>query len=315
MDKKSRILVTGASGMVGKNMLDLLEKRGYKNVLSPTFSRLDLRDQNKTEIYFKKQKPDYVFHFAARVGGIMANIKNPAVFLYDNVAISSNVINSAYKSGVKKLLNLGSSCIYPRASKQPMKEKYLLTGKLEPTNEGYALAKIFSLNLCEKYNEQHKTNFISLIPPNLYGPYERFDPLHSHVISALIIKFHKAKLHNNKKITLWGTGSAVREFLYAPDAVEAALYFISNYSVKDLNNEFINIGQGKGVSINKLARIIKKVVGYDGTISWDSSKPDGMPKKVMEVTKMKKYKFSPKVELEEGIIRLYHYYLKNGDKK
>ncbi len=312
MNKDSKIYISGHNGMVGKTMLDLLKKEGYTNIITRDSKKLDLKDQKAVEEFFKSKKPEYVFHFAAKVGGIMANIENPATFLYDNLMISSNVIHSSHKFKVKKLINLGSSCIYPRECEQPMKEEYLLTGKLEPTNEGYALAKIIGLKLCETYNIQHKTDFISLMPCNLYGINERFDINHSHVLAALIMKFHKAKTENLPSVTLWGTGKAKREFLYVEDLSKAILHFATNYSSEDLNNEFINIGSGEDISIKDLAELIKKIVGYEGEVEWDSSKPDGMPRKLLDISKMKEYEFTPETSLEKGIKKTYKYYLENA---
>jgi GDP-L-fucose synthase len=310
MNKNSKIYISGHAGMVGKTLWQLLKEKGYKNLIGKKSSELDLRDAEETEKFFRTEKPEYVFHLAAKVGGIMDNIEHPADFLHDNLAISLNIINCAYEFGVKKLLNLGSSCVYPRNCKQPMKEEYLLSGGLEPTNEAYALAKISALKLCEYYNKQYGTDFTSLMPCNLYGINEKFDPKYSHVISGLILKFHNAKIKNDKNITLWGTGKARREFLYVEDFVKIALFFMEKFSVKDLNNSFINIGSGKDVSIKELAHVIADIVDYKGEIKWDLTKPDGMPEKLMDVKKMKKFWSPPLISLEKGIKLTYNYYLK-----
>lgn len=309
ISRDSKIFVSGHSGMVGKTMLKLLKDKCFSNVIVKDSSVLDLKNQNAVGKFFFEEKPDYVFHFAAKVGGIMANVSDPSGFLYDNLLISSNVIYAAYKTGVKKLLNLGSSCIYPRECSQPMKEEYLLSGKLEPTNEGYALSKIVGLKFCEFLNKQYETDFISLMPCNLYGINECFDPIHSHVISGMIMKFHDAKTTNLKKIQLWGTGSARREFLYVEDLVHAALYFMDNYSAKDLGNRFVNIGSGEDISVMDLANLISDIVGFKGEIEWDFSRPDGMPQKLLDVSRMKEFGFNPKISLREGIERTYEYYL------
>lgn len=309
MNKKAKIYITGHQGMVGGNLLELLYKKGFSNIITRTSKELDLRNAQSVDSFFKYEKPDYVFHLAARVGGIMANIQSPAEFLYDNVMISSNIIESSRRHSVKKLLNFGSSCMYPRECPQPMKEEYLLSGKLEPTNEGYALAKILSVKLCESYHRQYGCDFISLVPCNLYGVYERFDPVHSHVISGLIMKMHEAKMANTPSLTLWGTGEARREFLFANDAARAAYYFMQNYSAKDLGNNLVNVGSGFDVPIKELAEIIRTVVQYKGTLSWDPLKPDGMPQKLMDISRMKSFKFKPLISLEKGVQLTYDYYL------
>lgn len=307
--RDSKIYISGHNGMVGKTMFKLLKDKGFSNIVVKDSSVLDLKNQSAVEKFFFDEKPNYVFHFAARVGGIMANVSDPAGFLYDNLLISSNVIYGAYKANVKKLLNLGSSCVYPRECPQPMKEEYLLSGKLEPTNEGYALSKIAALKLCEFLNTQYGTDFISLMPCNLYGINERFDAVHSHVISGMIMKFHEAKIGKQKKVQLWGTGSARREFLYVEDLARAALYFMDNYSAKDLGNQFVNIGSGEDIRIRDLADLISGIIGFKGEMEWDSSKPDGMPQKLLDVTRMKDFNFNPEISLKEGIRRTYDYYL------
>lgn len=310
MKKKSIIYISGHSGMLGKTLHKILVDHGYKNIAVKCSSDLDLKNSRQTENFFKKERPEYVFHFAARVGGIVDNVQYPVEFLSDNLKISLNVINSAYKFGVKKLLNLGSSCVYPRECKQPMKEEYLFSGKFEPTNEGYALAKVSALKLCEYYNKQHGTNYLTLMPCNLYGINERFDPASSHVIAGLICKFHEAKLRQVAKVTLWGTGEARREFLYVEDMAKIALFFMENFSVKDLRNSFINIGSGKDYAISDLAKIIANIIGFSGEIRWNHSKPDGMPRKLLDITKMKNFYSFPLISLEKGVKLTYDYFLK-----
>lgn len=309
MNKASKIYVSGHTGMVGKTIFETLKAQGYTNVIVKDSRDLDLRDQSKVDAFFAQEKPEYVFLAAAKVGGIMANINSPATFLYDNLMISTNIIHAAYKHSVKKLLNLGSSCIYPRESKQPMKEEYMLDGKLEPTNEGYAIAKIAALKQCEYYNKQYNTNFITIIPCNLYGINDHFDPINSHVLSALIRKFHSAKVEKTDFVEMWGTGNVFRELLYVQDAADASIYFMQKYDVEQLKNTFVNVGSGEDISIRDLALLVKDIVGYKGDMHWDTSKPDGMPRKLMDVTRMKKYGFTPKVSLKQGIKNTYDYYL------
>ncbi|MFC1655704.1 GDP-L-fucose synthase family protein [Patescibacteria group bacterium] len=310
MQKDSKIYISGHTGMVGKTMYDFLQNNGYTNLVVRTSSELDLRNQKQVNEFFEKEKPEYVFHFAAKVGGIMANVNNPAEFFYDNVMITSNVIHGAYKSGVKKLLNLGSSCIYPAKCEQPMKEEHLMTGTLEPTNEGYALAKIIGLKLCETYNKQNETNFISLMPCNIYGVNEHFDLKNSHVLSALVKKFVDAKSAGQKSVTLWGAGVARREFMYSEDVAEACHYFMQNFDAKDLPS-FVNIGSGTDVSIKELAELISSAVGFEGDIEYDTSKPDGMLQKLLNVDKAKSLGWSSKVSLEEGVQKTINYYKEN----
>lgn len=301
MNKNSKIYITGHTGMVGKTLHDHLISQGYQNIITSNSQELDLRNQTSVKELFETNKPEYVFHIAAKVGGIMANIENPATFLYDNLMINSNVINSAYESNVKKLLFFGSSCIYPRECLQPMKEEYILTGPFEPTNEGYAISKIAGLKLCEYYNKQYKTDFLTIIPPNLYGENEKYDEKNSHVLISLLHKFHKAKIENQKEIILWGTGVARREFMHVKDAVRACEFFMQNISAKNIEDKFVNVGTGEDISIKELALLIAKKLNYEGEIKWDSSKPDGMPQKLMDVSKMKELGFEPEVKLEAGI--------------
>lgn len=307
IDKNAKIYISGHRGMVGSAVLRLLEKKGYRNLVLRTSKELDLRRQQAVDNFIKKEKPEYIFHFAAKVGGIKANIDYPAEFLYDNVTITTNVIHTAYKYRIKKLLYLGSSCIYPRECPQPMKEEYLLSGKLEPTNEGYALAKIVGLKLCEYYNRQYQTNFISLMSPNVYGSNDNFSPDTSHVIAALIRKFLEAKMNNLEQVEVWGTGRARREFLYVEDLAEACLYFMNNYEAKNLPT-FLNIGYGEDISIEELAEIIKEEVGYNGKIYWSSSYPDGMPQKLLDSTLSRKLGWKPKTPLKEGLRKTINWY-------
>ncbi|MCD6168106.1 MAG: GDP-L-fucose synthase [Caldisericia bacterium] len=377
MNKNSKIFVAGVTGLVGSAIVRKLIKKGYTNIigsyhsrnpqqryqnnpknLQPRFIKLDLRRQEDTESFFEQEKPDYVFLAAAKVGGILANNTYKAEFIYDNLMIAANVINSAYKFGVKKLLNLGSSCIYPKFAPQPMKEEYLLTNSLEPTNEPYAIAKIAAIKLCRYYNEQYGTNFVSVMPTNLYGPNDNFHLLNSHVLPALIRKFHLAKLlqqgdfeaikkdfirnKDNKTVisnsllvveedsskdevirllsyygikyvntsvtvTLWGTGKSYREFLYVDDLADVCIYLMENHDYKDIG-EFVNIGVGEDITIKDLAFIIKDIVGFKGEISFDTSKPDGTPRKLLDISRILRLGWQPKVSLREGIGHTYKWY-------
>ncbi len=307
MEPNAKIYVAGHMGMVGSAIVRTLKKRGFTKIIYRRSSELDLTDQNAVQQFFALEKPEYVFLAAAKVGGIAANIERPAEFLYDNLLINSNVIHTAYQHKVKKLLFLGSSCIYPRLSQQPMKEGYLMDGKLEPTNEGYALGKIIGIKLCEYYNKQYGTNYISAMPPNLYGENDSFDPKHSHVIAALIRKFHEAKEKGGKEVIIWGTGSARREFLYVDDAAEACIFLMENYD----SSEHINIGSSQDISILELAELIGSVVGYEGKIIKDSSKPDGMPRKLMDSTRILDLGWVYNYTLKEGIVKAYSYFLEH----
>ena len=311
MNLDSKIMITGANGMVGRSLVKKLKKEGYNNLLTPSSKELDLKNQNDVEKYFKENKPNYVFHLAAKVGGIAANIESPADFLHDNLIMQSNVIEFARKYQVEKLLFLGSSCIYPKNSPQPMKEEYVLTGKLEPTNEGYGISKIAGLKMCQYYNKQHGTNFISLMPCNLYGPNDHFDPQKSHVVPALILKFHKAKKENLEFVEIWGTGNVKRELLFVEDLTDAITYFMLNYNAKDLD-PFINIGYGEDVTIKELAFMIKDVVGYNGEIRFNPEKPEGMSEKLVDLTKSKEFGWQKKVSLMEGLKNTYSWYLENA---
>ena len=304
MQKTDKIYITGHNGMVGSSIKRLMEKNGYTNILTANSKELDLRNQADVKSFFEINKPDYVVLSAAKVGGINANMTNPAVFLYDNLMIECNVIHQSYLSKVKKIIFLGSSCIYPKECPQPMKEEYLLTGKLEPTNEGYSLAKIAGLKLTETYKTQYGFDSINLMPCNLYGPNDSFDLQHSHVLSAMVKKFTDAKDALAPDITLWGTGIARREFMHVDDVARATLFLAENYH----SSEFINIGWGEDISIKELAEMIAGKVGFKGEIKWDSSKPDGMLKKCMDVSKMKAAGFTPGITLSDGVDQMIAIY-------
>lgn len=310
LNKDIKIYIAGHRGMAGSAIHRKLVEKGYRNFVLRTSEELDLRIQKDADDFFGQEKPDCVVLAAAKVGGIMANIQAPATFLYDNLMIQSNVIHSAYKYGVKKLLFLGSSCIYPRMSPQPMREEYLLDGKVEPTNEGYAMAKIAGMKLCEMYNRQYGTDYISVMPCNLYGYGDNFDPVRSHVVPATIRKFHEAKVNDSSEVVVWGTGNARRELLFSDDMADACVYLLERYS----GNDFFNVGTGFDVSIRELAELTKEVVGYTGNIVYDTTKPDGMPQKLMDVSKLKDAGWVYKTELKEGLEKTYRWYLDNYDK-
>ena len=305
MEKDAKIYVAGHRGLVGSAIMRKLKSEGYNNIVHRTSSELDLRRQEDVEEFFAQESPDYVFLAAAKVGGIKANDIYSADFIYDNIMIQSNVIKAAYKNDVEKLLFLGSSCIYPKHCDQPMKEEYLLTGKLEPTNEAYAIAKISGIKMCEHFNKQYGTNFISAMPTNLYGPNDNFDLETSHVMPALIRKFHEAKVNNEDEVVIWGTGTPKREFLYVDDLADALLFLMNNYD----GDEFINIGVGEDISIIDLANLIKDIVGFEGEIVKDTSKPDGTPRKLMDVSRLNSIGWEAEVSLKEGIERTYEWYL------
>lgn len=305
MEHTAKIYVAGHAGMAGSALVRALGNRGYKNLLLRTSKELDLRDQRKTEGFFKAEKPEYVFLAAAHVGGIMANSQYPADFLYDNLCIEMNVIHAAQQAGVKKLLFLGTSCIYPKLAPQPLKEEYLLTGALEPTNEGYALAKIAGLRYCAYLMRQYGLDFISAMPPNLYGPNDNYHLENAHVLPALIRRFYEAKQAGARQVTVWGTGGALREFMYADDLADACLFLMDAYS----EEETINIGTGQEVAIRELAYLIKEVAGYQGEIAFDASKPDGMPRKILDTSKMDALGWRCKTSLREGIQRSYEDFL------
>ncbi len=304
MDKSKKLYLAGHRGLVGSAIHRRLQKSGHDSLLTRTHKELDLLDQKKVRSFFEKEKPAYVILAAAKVGGIKANMGAPADFLYQNLQIQNNVIWAAHECGVEKLLFLGSSCVYPRESPQPMKEEYLLEGRPEPTNEGYALAKIAGLKLCETIYTQYGKKFISCMPPNIYGEGDHFDLESSHVISALIRRMHEAKEIKAPDVSIWGDGTARREFLYVEDLADAALFLMENYDKK----EFINVGVGVDVSIKELAEMIKKVVGYEGTLSFDSSKPNGMPQKLLDVSRVTSLGWKYSTSLSEGLRRTYEYY-------
>lgn len=307
MEKHSKIYVAGHLGLVGSAILRALTARGFANIIAKIRAELDLLNQKKTEEFFAKEKPEYVFLAAAKVGGIMANNTKPAQFIYENLIVQTNVIESAYRNGVKKLLFPGSSCIYPRLAQQPIKEKYFLTGPLEPTNEAYAVAKIAGIVTCQSYHKEYGVNFISAMPTNMYGPNDNFDLEQSHVLPALIRKFHDAKMAGNKSITLWGTGTAKRELLAVDDFADAALFLMEHYD----SPEIINVGTGVDITIKDLAEKVKKVVGFKSHILWDASKPDGTPRKLLDVSKLHKLGWHHKISLEDGIRATYEWYVKS----
>jgi GDP-L-fucose synthase len=297
MDKSAKIYVAGHRGMVGSAIVRKLKQEGFHNILLRTFSELDLRNQAAVEKFFAAEKPEFVFFAAAKVGGILANNTYRAEFLYDNLIMESNVIHQSHVHGAKKLLFLGSSCIYPKLAPQPLKEKYLLSGYLEETNEPYAVAKIAGIKLCEAYHDQYGCNFISAMPTNLYGPYDNYDLQTSHVLPALLRKFHEGKTGNSDMVTVWGSGAPLREFMHVDDMADACFYLMQHYDEK----EFVNVGSGHELSIKDLANLIKDVVGFKGEIAWDSSKPDGTPRKLMDITKLSQRGWQPKISLREGI--------------
>ncbi len=303
VDKRDKIYVAGHKGLVGSAIMRRLEAGGYRNIVTRSHAELDLTRQAEVEAFFAAERPDYVFLSAAKVGGIGANSAHPADFIYVNLAIALNVIHSAYKYGVRKLLNLGSSCIYPKFAPQPMKEEYLLTGPLEPTNEGYALAKISAIRLCKHYNDQYGTNFISAMPTNMYGPGDNYDPEGSHVMPGMIRKFHEAKAAG-RDVTLWGDGSPLREFLHADDCADALVMLMEKHDYADLG-EFINVGTGQELTIRELAKKVGKAVGFEGRVTWDASKPNGTPRKLMDESRLFGLGWRPKVGLDEGIAAAY----------
>ena len=305
MNKDSKIYVAGHRGLVGSAIVRNLEERGYTNIIYRTHKELDLTKQVEVEKFFGEEKPEYVFLAAAKVGGIHANNTRPAEFIYDNLMIESNIIHSAYKYGVKKLLFLGSSCIYPKFANQPIKEEYLLTGELEPTNEAYAIAKITGIELCKFYRRQYGCDFISAMPTNLYGINDNFDLESSHVLPALIRKFHEAKINNQEEVIMWGTGKPLREFMYVDDLADALVHLMLNYS----DEIHVNMGTGKDLSIGELAQIVKEVVGYEGKIVNDLTKPDGTPRKLLDVSRLEATGWKYKTELREGIEKVYKWYL------
>ncbi|MDT8375572.1 MAG: GDP-L-fucose synthase [Mariprofundaceae bacterium] len=308
MKKNAKIYVAGHRGLVGSAIVRKLQSEGYRNLVLRTSSELDLRNQHAVDQFFAGEKPEQVFLAAAKVGGIHANDTYPADFIRDNLQIQTNVIDAAYRSGVKKLLFLGSSCIYPKQCPQPMKEEYLLTGPLEPTNEWYAIAKIAGIRMCQAYRKQYGFNAISLMPTNLYGPNDNFDLNNSHVLPALIRKFHEARVNGDAEVIVWGTGTPRREFLHADDLADAALFLMNNYNDADI----VNVGTGRDIPISGLAEMIREVVGFKGKLVFDSSKPDGTPRKLMDVSKLEQLGWQAGIELEQGIRSVYQEYCKSG---
>jgi len=308
MDKDKKIYVAGHRGMVGSAIVRKLKNLGFNNIITKTSSELDLRRQSEVEKFFDEERPELVFLAAAKVGGIHANHTYPADFLYDNLLIEANVIHSAYKYKTEKLLFLGSSCIYPKMAPQPIKEEYLLTGELEPTNEAYAIAKITGIELCKFYRKQYGCNFISAMPTNLYGINDNFDLQNSHVLPALLRKFHEAKLNNQNEVIMWGTGKPKREFLYVDDLADACIHLMEYYS----GAEHVNIGTGEDIEIIELAKIIKRIVGFEGQIVNDLTKPDGTPRKLLDVSLLSELGWKYKVDLEGGISRVYEWYLEQN---
>lgn len=301
MQFSSKVYVAGHNGMVGSSIVRKLKSGGFQNIITRSSKELDLRVQQDVDKFFVLEKPEYVFLAAARVGGIVANNTFRADFLYDNLMIESNVIHQCYRQGVKKLLFLGSSCIYPKMAPQPLKEEYLLSGYLEASNEPYAIAKIAGIKLCENYRRQYGCDFISAMPSNLYGPNDNYDLTNSHVIPALMKKFYDAKVNNSDAVTVWGTGSPRREFLHVDDLAEACLFLMQNYS----SDEFINVGLGEDLTIKDLAFLIKKIVKFDGQVIFDPGKPDGTPRKLMDTSKLAELGWMPKISLEEGLHEVF----------
>ena len=310
MKKNSRIFVSGHRGMIGSFLLEELIKRGYRDIITMSSEKLDIRNQESTLVFLKRTKPEYIFLIAGKVAGIGANINAPANFLYDNLMIAANVIEASKEIGVKKLLFLGSSCIYPRLCKQPMKEDNLLTGRLEPTNEGYAIGKIAGVKLCEYYSKQYGCNYFSVIPPNVYGPRDNFLSDNSHVISSLIRKIHNAKQKGIEKVEIWGTGTARREFLFNKDLVDGLIFLMNNYK----KNKPINIGSGNDISIKQLARLIADIIGYKGFLLWNKSKPDGMPRKLLDISRIKDFGWEANIKLPNGLELTYNWYLNENNK-
>lgn len=307
MEKTARIFVAGHRGLVGSALVRNLTQAGYSNLITRSRAELDLLDSTAVATFFATEKPEYVFVAAAKVGGIMANKNYPADFIYENLTIQNNIIHSAYKNNVTKLLFLGSSCIYPKLAPQPIKEEYLLTGALEPSNDAYAVAKIAGIKMCQSYNQQYGTDYISVMPTNLYGENDNFDLETSHVLPALIRRFHEAKENSVPSVTLWGSGTPMREFIHVDDMAAACVHLMETYS----GNDIVNIGTGEDVAIKELAETIKAVVGYTGEITWDTTKPDGTPRKLLDVSKLHSLGFTHTISLSEGINRTYTWYKEN----
>ncbi len=307
MDKNAKIYIAGHKGLVGSAITRKLQELGYTNLIFRTFEELDLMDQKATADFFEKEKPEYVFLAAAKVGGIKVNDDFPADFIFQNLQVQNNVIHNAYLNGVKKLLFLGSSCIYPRDCAQPIKEEYFMTGPLEKTNDAYAMAKIAGIKMCQAYNKQYGTKFIAVMPTNLYGPNDNFDLESSHVLPALLRKFHDAKIKDEKEVVMWGTGSPMREFLYVDDLADACVHLMNVYD----GDEIVNIGTSEDIKIIDLANLIKKTVGFEGQIVKDETKPDGTPRKLLDVSRLHSLGWHHKTDLEEGLKKTYEWFLKN----
>lgn len=308
MQFNSKIFVAGGqSGLIGTAIVRNLKSKGYKNIIIKTRKQLDLLDSKRVERFFIREKPEYVFLAAALVGGIWANKTQKADFIYENLTVQNNVIYNCYRYKVKKLLFLGSSCIYPKHAKQPIKESAFMTGPLEETNDAYAVAKIAGIKMCQSFNEQYKTNFISVMPTNLYGPNDNFDLQTSHVIPALVRKLHEAKIGNKKVVVLWGSGKAYREFMFVGDAADALVFLMRKYN----ESEIINVGTGNDLTISQLANMVKTAINFKGKIKWDITKPDGIPRKLLDISKLKKLGWRPKTSLEQGIKNEYEWYLNN----
>lgn len=310
MEKDAKIYVAGHKGLVGSAILRTLEAKGYHNLVYRTHAELDLTDNREVGAFFQDEGIDYVFLAAAKVGGIMANSRYPAEFIKENLMIETNVIDWSYKTGVRKLLFLGSTCIYPKFAEQPIKETELLNGKLEPTNEAYAIAKITGIKMCESYNKQHGTRYISVMPTNLYGPNDNYDYMTSHVLPALVRKFYEAKVNHTPYVVVWGTGRPKREFLHSDDLADACIYLMNHYE----GNEIVNIGVGKELTIRELAEKVREVVGYMGDIHFDPSKPDGTPRKIVDVTKLNDLGWKANITLDQGLKRTYHDFLNTFSK-
>ena len=307
MDQKAKIFVAGHNGLVGSAIVRKLQAAGYRNLLLKNRAELNLLDSAAVAAFFAAEKIDYVFLAAAKVGGILANQQQPADFIYENLELQNNIIYSAYQNKVKKLLFLGSSCIYPRDCPQPIKEEYLLTGELEKTNNAYATAKIAGIKMCQSFNKQYGTNYISVMPTNLYGINDNFDLENSHVLPAMIRKFHEAKIGGAASVGLWGTGSALREFLDVDDLADACLFLMNNYD----GSEIVNIGTGQDLLIKELAEKVKKVVGFSGEIKWDAFKPDGTPRKLLDISRLASLGWRPQISLDEGLVRTYDWFKEN----
>ena len=311
MKKDSKIFVAGHGGLVGSAIVRALQSLGYSNIVKKTRQELDLLDSVAVARFFEIEKPEYVFLAAAKVGGIEANDTYPAEFIYENLSIQNNVIHQSYLNKVKKLLFLGSACIYPKVTPQPIKEEYFMTGMLEPTNEGYAIAKIAGIVMCQSYNRQYGTNFISVMPTNVYGPNDNFDLKSSHVLPALIRRFHEAKKENRSEVVVWGTGTPTREFLHVDDLADATVFLMNNYE----GNDIINVGTGEDISIKQAALVIKEIVGFTGNLVWDTSKPDGTPRRRLDVTRINKLGWKHKVPFKKGLKSAYEWYENQENKK